>query len=115
MSTTQTRKSSHHVFTSEEAKRANRTALRKKVQRAALRERVRSGELSVAEVIRRNPKVLIVGKNARPIPIVDILCWPKRARHDKAEEVLKRLRIPPTCQLHSLSDPRRKLLAKEVS
>jgi hypothetical protein len=89
----------------------------KRIEVSKLKQRVRSGELSAAEVITDPPEILRTPTRARsrPFTVAEVLSWQAGWGRKRAERFVRRqLGISPFVPLHHLTRERRRLVASKL-
>jgi hypothetical protein len=90
----------------------------KRIEVSKLKQRVRSGEVSAAEVITDPPELLRTPTRARsrPFTVAEVLSWQTGWGRKRAERFVRRqlVGISPYLPLHHLTDSRRRLVASKL-
>jgi hypothetical protein len=90
----------------------------KRSEVSKLKQRVRSGELSAAELIMDPPETLRTPQRARsrPFTVAEVLSWQTGWGRKRAERFVRRqlVGISPFVSLHHLTPERRRLVASKL-
>jgi hypothetical protein len=88
----------------------------KRTEVSNLKQRVRSGELPVSEVVLNPPACFVPSRERRatPITVATVLSWQSYWGRTRAQRFLYRLGIPPELPLHHLTRERRRLVASKL-
>lgn len=83
-------------------------------ERADLKRQVLAGRATAYSVILTAPDILAGSGNRKGVSVAEVLTWQRRWGQSRAEKFLRRFDINGTVELHSLSPPRRKRVAKAL-